>query len=184
MTTVSRFSRQNDTGLRALNVFLCVNRVLVVVLVLESEALYSFVRSFSTRIPPMRLGFGVGQVCWFFILLWEIFFFGFSVLTKNVCLNCGLKAFIYSARVKSAKLKDEFCSRLLWLSVFPWCGERPQIVMLWVEWFGRLKWRLRFLFKMEIKSISTCLISNSSVSLSSRRRIAISGENNLSLVRI
>ena len=46
MTTVSRFSRQNDTSLRALDVCLYVNRVLVVVLVLESEALYSFVHTF------------------------------------------------------------------------------------------------------------------------------------------
>jgi len=114
----------------------------------------------------------------------NFFFFGFSFLTKNVCLNRDLKAFIDSVRVKRAKLKGKFCSRLLWLSVLPWCGERPQLVMLWVEWFWRLKWRLRFLLKMEVKSISTFLISNSSVSLSSRRRIAISGENNLSLVRV
>ena len=33
-----------------------------------------------------------------------------------------------------------FCSRFLWLSVFPWCRERLQIIMLWAEWFGRLKW--------------------------------------------
>ena len=39
MTTVSRFSRQNDVGLRALNVVLWENLVLVVVLVLESKAL-------------------------------------------------------------------------------------------------------------------------------------------------
>ena len=113
-----------------------------------------------------------------------IFFLVFPSLQETVRLNRDLKVFIDSVRVKSAKLKDEFCSRLLWLSVFPWCGERPQIVMLWVEWFGRFKWRLRFLFKMEIKSISTCLISNYSASHSSRRRIAISGENNLSFVRI
>ena len=92
MTTVSRFSRQNDTGLRALDVFLCVNRVLVVVLVLESEALYSFVRSFSTRIPPMRLGFGVGQVCWFFILFGEIFFFRFFRLNKKRVLELWFKS--------------------------------------------------------------------------------------------
>ena len=41
MTTVSRFSRQNDAGLRALTVVLRENLVLVVVLVLESKALYS-----------------------------------------------------------------------------------------------------------------------------------------------
>ena len=40
MTTVSRFSRQNDAGLSALNVVLWKNLVLVVVLVLESKALY------------------------------------------------------------------------------------------------------------------------------------------------
>ena len=42
MTTVTRFSRQNDAGLRALNVFLRENLVLVVVLVLESEGPYSY----------------------------------------------------------------------------------------------------------------------------------------------
>ena len=40
MTTVSRFYRQNDAGLRALNVVLWENLVLVVVLVLGSKALY------------------------------------------------------------------------------------------------------------------------------------------------
>ena len=40
MTTVSRFSRQNDAGLRALTVILYENFVLVVVLVLECKALY------------------------------------------------------------------------------------------------------------------------------------------------
>ena len=43
MTTVSRFSRQNDVGLRALNVDLWENLVLVVVLVLESKALYCII---------------------------------------------------------------------------------------------------------------------------------------------
>ena len=40
MATVSRFSRQNDAGLRALNVVLWENLVLVVVLVLESKGPY------------------------------------------------------------------------------------------------------------------------------------------------
>ena len=40
MTSVSRFSRQNDVGLRALNLALWENLVLVVVLVLQSKALY------------------------------------------------------------------------------------------------------------------------------------------------
>ena len=35
----------------------------------------------------------------------------------------------------------KFCSRFLRLSVFPWCKESPQIVMLWWEGLGRLKWR-------------------------------------------
>ena len=39
MTTVSRFSRQNDTGLRVLNDILWDNVELVVVLVLEAKAL-------------------------------------------------------------------------------------------------------------------------------------------------
>ena len=40
MTTVSRFSRQNDVGFRALNVALWENLVPVVVLVVEFKALY------------------------------------------------------------------------------------------------------------------------------------------------
>jgi len=40
MTSVSRFSRQNDVGLRVLNLALWENLVLVVVLVLQSNALY------------------------------------------------------------------------------------------------------------------------------------------------
>ena len=40
MTTVSSFSRQNDAGLRALTVVLWENLALVVVLFLESKALY------------------------------------------------------------------------------------------------------------------------------------------------
>ena len=40
MTTASRFSRQNDASLRSLTVVLRENLVLVVVLVLESKALY------------------------------------------------------------------------------------------------------------------------------------------------
>ena len=40
MTTVSPFSRQNDTGLRALSVVLWENLVLVVVLVLEAKGPY------------------------------------------------------------------------------------------------------------------------------------------------
>ena len=34
-----------------------------------------------------------------------------------------------------------FCSKFLPLSVFPWCKDSPQIVMVWWEWLGRLKWR-------------------------------------------
>ena len=40
MTTVSRFSRQNGAGLRALTVLLWESLVLVVVFVLESKALF------------------------------------------------------------------------------------------------------------------------------------------------
>ena len=47
----------------------------------------------------------------------------------------GFKDFV---RVTRAELK-EFFLRFSRLSVFPWCRERPQIAMLWVEWFGWLK---------------------------------------------
>ena len=49
MTTVSRFSRQNDAILRALNVVPWENLVLVVVLVLESKGPYCRCRSRSRR---------------------------------------------------------------------------------------------------------------------------------------
>ena len=35
--------------------------------------------------------------------------------------------------------KINFCSRVLRLSVLPWCRERPQTVICCIEWFGRLK---------------------------------------------
>ena len=47
MTTVLRFFRQNDVGLRALNVALWENLVLVVVLVLESKALYYLTKTWQ-----------------------------------------------------------------------------------------------------------------------------------------
>ena len=34
-----------------------------------------------------------------------------------------------------------FCQRFLRLSVFPWCKDRPLIVMLWWKWLGRLNCR-------------------------------------------
>ena len=46
MTTLSRFSRQNDAGLGALNVVLWENLVLVVVLVLESKGPYWYLRAY------------------------------------------------------------------------------------------------------------------------------------------
>ena len=49
MTTVSRFSRKNDAGLRAPNVVLWEQLALVVVLVLESKALYQRPSDLSTR---------------------------------------------------------------------------------------------------------------------------------------
>ena len=35
--------------------------------------------------------------------------------------------------------KLNFCSRFLRLSVLPWCKERPQIIMCWLEWLGKSK---------------------------------------------
>ena len=49
MTTVSPFSRQNEAGLRALTVVLRENLVLVVVLVLESKALYYYLLEIETK---------------------------------------------------------------------------------------------------------------------------------------
>ena len=53
MMTVSRFSRQNDVGLRALNVALWQNLLLVVVLVLESKALYLHIYKGITEYAPI-----------------------------------------------------------------------------------------------------------------------------------
>ena len=42
-------------------------------------------------------------------------------------LTEGGEVFIHSVGVKSVEFKD-FCLRVLWLSAFPWCKERLQIV--------------------------------------------------------
>ena len=39
------------------------------------------------------------------------------------------------------QMKNEFLFQILRLSVFPWCKDSPQIVMLWWEWLRRSKWR-------------------------------------------
>ena len=49
------------------------------------------------------------------------------------------KAFFDTVRIKSADLKNNFFSRVLRLSVFPWCRERPQTAICCIEWCGRLK---------------------------------------------
>ena len=41
--------------------------------------------------------------------------------------------------IKSADLKDNFCSRVLQLSELPRRRERPQTAMCYLEWLGRLK---------------------------------------------
>ena len=41
-------------------------------------------------------------------------------------------------RIEGAELKFCLC---LWLMLFPWWSETPQIVVLWVEGFRKLKWR-------------------------------------------
>ena len=60
MTMVARFSRQNDAGLRALTVVLRENLVVVVVLVLESKALYLKPRRSLKIKRGLNLGGGGG----------------------------------------------------------------------------------------------------------------------------
>ena len=55
MTTVSGFSRQNDTGLRVLNVVQWENLVLVVVLVLESKGPYYGARWWPKQMAWLKL---------------------------------------------------------------------------------------------------------------------------------
>ena len=55
MTTVSSFSRQNDAGLRALNVIPWEHLVLVVILVLESKALFYFVENKKKNISNLKV---------------------------------------------------------------------------------------------------------------------------------
>ena len=38
-------------------------------------------------------------------------------------------------------VKPNFFLRFLQFTVFPWCKDRPHIVMFWWEWLGRFKWR-------------------------------------------
>ena len=47
------------------------------------------------------------------------------------------KAFVDTVRIKSAELKNNFCSRVFRLSVFPWCRERPQTAIC-CKLYGRL----------------------------------------------
>ena len=54
MTTVSRFSRQDDAGLRALNVALWENLVLVVVLVLGSKGSYCLNYSYKLEVTALN----------------------------------------------------------------------------------------------------------------------------------
>ena len=57
-----------------------------------------------------------------------------------------------------------FCSRFLRLPVFPWCKDSPQVVMLWWEWLGRLKWRAT--------GLNASVLFSSASSRCSRRRSA------------
>ena len=41
-------------------------------------------------------------------------------------------------RIKSADLKNKFCSRVSRLLVLPWCRERPQTTICCLEWFEEL----------------------------------------------
>ena len=50
------------------------------------------------------------------------------------------KAFIDTMGLKSACLKDNFCSGVLQPSKLPRCRERPQSAICSPEWLGRLKY--------------------------------------------
>ena len=47
--------------------------------------------------------------------------------------------------------------------MFPWCKESPQIVMLWWEWLGRLKWRATGLDAKQFANFRTQLFTPKSV---------------------
>ena len=49
------------------------------------------------------------------------------------------KAFVDTVRIRVPIWKIIFCSRVLRLSVLPWCRERPQTAICCIEWVGRLK---------------------------------------------
>ena len=49
------------------------------------------------------------------------------------------KAFLDTVRIRVPIWKINFCSRVLRLSVFIWCRERPQTAICCIEWFSRLK---------------------------------------------
>ena len=97
MTTVSRFSRQYDAGLRALNVALWENLVLVVVLdlVLESKGHFYF---------DDELNYS-----FFFVLINLTSLVSTNKIQKNSCFEVGL------VRIISIKAKEQFLGRYLWL---------------------------------------------------------------------
>lgn len=52
------------------------------------------------------------------------------------------------------------CSRFFWLSVLPWCREKLQIAMVWLDWVGpksKLNARLHFFFyhKTQVTNLAT-----------------------------
>ena len=64
MTTATTFSRQNDAGSRASTTYYWENLVLVVVLVLESKALYLSYKDKTTRQGTRQNGQKFGVCTW------------------------------------------------------------------------------------------------------------------------
>ena len=58
---------------------------------------------------------------------------------ENTINQSNEKCSLIPWRLRVPIWKINFCSRVLRLSVLPWCRERPPTATCCVEWFGRLK---------------------------------------------
>jgi len=74
--------------------------------------------------------------------VWRSFAIGGNMVTW-ICAQISAMRGVHWSRVERVYPVERwiFCSRFLRLSVFPRCKDSRQIVMLWWEWWGRLKWR-------------------------------------------
>ena len=78
-------------------------------------------------------------MCGLYIERWS-YAIGWCMVTWKITINSlNVKRSLIPWGLRVPIWKMNFCSRVLRLSVLPWCRERPQTAICCLEWFGRLK---------------------------------------------